>query len=111
MIKADVNLTSKIEDDNLTICLCGEIDHHTAISLRQNSDELIFRYRPHELIFDLSKIEFMDSSGLGLIMGRYSLMKKFDGSVTIINPSERVEKILSIAGLEKIIKIERTKEK
>ena len=56
--------------------LSGEIDHHSAVSLREEADELIFRIRPKTVVIVLSSIEFMDSSGLGLIMGRYALMQK-----------------------------------
>ena len=108
MIKSEVILTHFMNGNELTLCLHGEIDHHVAASIREEADGLIYRYRPQNIVFDLSKIEFMDSSGLGLIMGRYALAKKLGGTVSVLNPSIRVEKIFSLAGIERIIKIERS---
>ena len=95
----------------MTIRLSGEIDHHSALSLRGAADELIYRHRPSSVVLDLSGIEFMDSSGLGFIMGRYALLKKLGGEIVLLDPNERVEKIISLAGLERIISIERTEKK
>jgi len=111
MIKAGANLIHTSDGDRLTLSLSGEIDHHSAISLRESADELIYKLRPLSVCIDLSKIDFMDSSGLGFIMGRYALQKKLGGSTVLLDPNPRIEKILSLAGLERIIKIERTRKK
>ncbi len=111
MIKTEADLTYTFENGRLALCLSGEIDHHSALSLRQTADELIYKFRPSSVAIDLSKIEFMDSSGLGFIMGRYALQKKLGGGVVIVDPNARVNKIIALAGLERIIKIERTKKK
>ena len=109
MIKTTGKLTYTHENGRLTLCLSGEIDHHSALVLREEADALIFRLRPSEVAIDLSTIEFMDSSGLGFIMGRYALAKKLGGDLFMKDPSPRVRKILSLAGIERIIKTERTK--
>ena len=98
----------EIKDGTLEIKLSGEIDHHSAVGVRSDIDELIFFARPQKTVLDLSKISFMDSSGLGLIMGRYSLMKEFGGSLALRSPTEAVMKILTLAGMDKVIKIEKT---
>jgi stage II sporulation protein AA (anti-sigma F factor antagonist) len=98
------------EKSRVKIVLCGEIDHHSAVSLRHEIDDMLMLTRPQSLILDLSCVDFMDSSGLGLIMGRYSLMEKLGGSMVIRNPSPRVKKILSLAGLERVIRVENRKE-
>ena len=98
----------EIKDGILEIKLSGEIDHHSAVSVRSEIDDLIFSERPQKTILDLSEISFMDSSGLGLIMGRYSLMKELGGSLSLRAPTQAVMKILSLAGMERIIKIEKT---
>jgi len=108
MIKTGADLTYTLNDGRLTFTLSGEIDHHSALFLRQTADELIYKHRPMSVAIDLSKIDFMDSSGLGFIMGRYALLKKLGGSIVLTDPNVRVKKILSLAGLERIIKIERT---
>lgn len=109
MIKTTGKLTYTYEDGRLTFFLSGEIDHHSALVLREEADSLIYRFRPQEVAIDLSTIEFMDSSGLGFIMGRYSLARKLGGELVMKDPSPRVKKILSLAGIERIIKTERTK--
>ena len=66
---------------------------------------------PQKTVLDLSGIAFMDSSGLGLIMGRYSLMQKIGGELSVMNPSKRVIDIFELAGLQRMIKIEKQKNK
>ncbi len=88
------------------IILRGEIDHHNALRLRSELDELIARDHPSLVILDLSDIEFMDSSGLGLIMGRYALLQKTGGTLRLRNPNERILKIFQLANLGRMIAIE-----
>lgn len=95
------------EKDRITISLVGEIDHHGAAVIRHEIDEMLMKKRPMTLNIDLSGVDFMDSSGLGLIMGRFSLMTKLGGETVVINPSPRAKKILTLAGMEKIIRIEK----
>ena len=90
----------------LSIHVRGEIDHHTAASIRQGIDATLFDKRPEKLILDLSAVSFMDSSGLGLIMGRYSVMKELGGDMTVWNPSPETRAILTLAGMERLIRIE-----
>ena len=94
------------EDGTLKITLEGEIDHHSAVNVRSDIDDLIFCKRPRRVVLDLSKISFMDSSGLGLIMGRYSLSKEVGAQLVLHSPTVAVMRILTLAGMEKIIKIE-----
>ena len=89
----------------LKVKLRGEIDHHSAVAVRSAIDDMIRSKRPAELIIDMSAVDFMDSSGLGLIMGRYNTMKEIGGSVTVEDPTAATEKILNLAGLERIVKI------
>ena len=98
------------EKDRMTLKILGEIDHHSALPLRRATDDMIIEKRPKALVIDLSAVDFMDSSGLGFIMGRYTLMGKLGGTVILRNPNEKTKKILSLAGIERIIKTERTKE-
>ena len=93
----------------LKIKLRGEIDHHTASTIRNAMDSEIYKKRPRGLILDMSSVGFMDSSGLGLIMGRYAVMKELGGEVVIQNPSPAIEKIMLLAGMERVVKIEKEK--
>ena len=107
-----MEIISNVTDtDNgiLYVKLSGDIDHHSAKSVRDSVDNLIRNNHPAQLELDLSAIEFMDSSGLGLVLGRYKKQTDMGGTMKIINPTKRVTQILQLAGVEKIIKIERTK--
>ena len=75
------------------------------VSIRQGIDATLFEKRPKTLILDLSAVGFMDSSGLGLIMGRYSVMKELGGEMTVWNPSPETRAILTLAGMERLVKI------
>lgn len=90
----------------LSIHVRGEIDHHTASEIRRGIDGMLFEKRPKKLILDLSSVSFMDSSGLGLIMGRYSVMKELDGEMVVWNPSPEIRSILTLAGMERMVRIE-----
>ena len=89
----------------LKIKLRGEIDHHSAAAVRVAIDDMIRSRRPIELLIDMSAVDFMDSSGLGLIMGRYNTMKEIGGAVVVTDPSPATEKIMNLAGLERIVKV------
>ena len=88
------------------LLLYGEIDHHRAVALRSEIDRLLTDKHPEKAIMDLSGIDFMDSSGLGLIMGRYALMQRLGGTLTLRNPNPRVVKIFELAGLGRMVEIE-----
>ena len=110
MIKKNCLYETSLEDDVLSVTLKGEIDHHSAVGVRSDIDSLIYEVRPKKTVLDLAGIDFMDSSGLGLIMGRYALMQRIGGELTLKSPNERVMKIFDLAGLGRIIRIENDKE-
>ena len=93
----------------LRIKIKGDIDHHSAVAVRSGIDTLLYKLRPRRLYLDLSGVDFMDSSGLGLIMGRYALMKELGGDVVISEPTVGVERVLRLAGLERVVRVERAK--
>ena len=103
--KSSSILTFSSEEDRLYAYVCGEIDHHSAKILRDGIDERIFESRPKKLYIDLKGVDFMDSSGLGLLMGRYKLMRIYGGKTYIQNPSHRVLKIIELAQMGRIIDI------
>lgn len=90
----------------LSVRVRGEIDHHTASAIRKGIDATLFEKRPKKLLFDLSAVSFMDSSGLGLIMGRFSVMKELGGEMVVWNPSAETRSILNLAGMERLVRIE-----
>ena len=100
-------LTAKyeIEEDTLKITLSGEIDHHTAKAIRREIDDRIYLMRAKTVLIDLKNVGFMDSSGLGLILGRYTHVKEAGGALKVLNPNKNAERVLRLAGAEKIIPI------
>ncbi|MCI9576159.1 MAG: anti-sigma factor antagonist [Clostridiales bacterium] len=95
-----------LEEDKLTAVLVGEIDHHTAASLRDEIDRKAGQVKPKELKLDFSQVTFMDSSGIGLMMGRYRLMESLKGRLTILNLSPQMERIVSLSGISRLVNIE-----
>ena len=92
-------------EDSLVVKLDGEIDHHTAAEIRDGLDRMITETRPKTMVLELSDIDFMDSSGLGLVLGRYRRLNEIGSRMIIKNPGARTERILSMAGVDKLIKI------
>ena len=99
---------SEFTGEALKIKLRGELDHHSAVAIRTQIDDMIRSKRPKSLNIDMSVIDFMDSSGLGLIMGRYAAMKDIGGELCVTDPSPRVQRIMSLAGMERMINISYT---
>lgn len=106
MFRTEYRLEVKKRDWLLMVRLFGEIDHHSAVYLREELDKLILKERPQRLVLDLSCIEFMDSAGLGLLMGRLRLMREIGGVMALTRPNERILKILRLAGMERFMEIE-----
>ena len=99
----DVNYEKK--DKLLLINFTEEIDHHTTEKIRRRADYEIERYVPRKVIFDFNKVSFMDSAGIGMLIGRYKLLTMLGGTLEIKNVSPNVEKILTMSGVTKIINI------
>lgn len=89
----------------VTAFLEGEIDHHTASSLRMEIDDAVQRNKPKTLKLDFSDVTFMDSSGIGLVMGRFRTIQPLGGKLIVSNLSPQIYKIMQLAGLEKIVKL------
>ena len=104
MIFLQVNFFTK-NGDSLITKVSGELDHHGAKKIRNETDTRIIRGRVKNLIFDFSDISFMDSSGIGMVIGRYKLIKSYGGNVVIITSNPSVEKILTMSGIHRIIDI------
>lgn len=88
--------------DITTVYLSGELDHHGAGKLRDQVDLAIERAKPKRLILDFSDINFMDSSGIGFVMGRYRLMQQMGGHLQLAGLSPRMERVMKLAGLDRL---------
>ena len=94
------NMRTEIQDKSLTIFLSGEIDHHSAAGIRSRADSEIIKASPKELILDFSGVGFMDSSGVGLVIGRYKLALSKGCRTAVRGLSDRDKKILMLSGLQ-----------
>ena len=106
MIKTNHTFRAEMHDGVLCVTLEGEIDHHSAVATRGEIDRLICERRPARFELELSRIGFMDSSGLGLVMGRYALVKDLGGEMVVLNPSPAILRIFKLAGMDRLIRIE-----
>ena len=90
---------------SLRIFTPREIDECAASEMREEADMLIDNYQIRHLIFDFSNTEFMDSSGIGVIAGRYKKVSCFGGKVMAVHANRRIRKILLLSGLKDMIEI------
>ncbi len=97
-----MTLKTEEADKTLTAFLSGEIDHHTAKPAREQIDYAIERGTAQILRLDFSDVSFMDSSGVGLVMGRYRLMQSRGGQTWICNATPPVMRMLKLAGLDRL---------
>lgn len=96
----------KKPDGTLYVKVPAEVDHCFTDEVRELIDRILQTEEIRVLEFDFSETEFMDSSGIGLLMGRYKLMRALGGRVQITHAGERIRKILTLCGIHKIISIE-----
>lgn len=94
------------QEKTLIAVLSGEIDHHCAGPMRVEIDEKIEQYQPTTLVLDFSGVTFMDSSGIGLIMGRHRSMEEIGGELVILNPPPHIRRVMRISGMERIAHIQ-----
>lgn len=90
----------------LIVKIPSEVDHCFTDEVRELLDRRIETEEIHRLEFDFDHTEFMDSSGIGLLMGRYKLMRALGGETRIVHAGERIRKILTLSGIHKIIPME-----
>ena len=81
----------------------GELDHHIAAALREAIDSKIRCSNAVNVIFDFSNVGFMDSSGIGVIMGRYKTVKTLGGKVVIFGVNKQIERIGAMSGIDRIV--------
>ena len=94
------------EKDKLLIFeITEEIDHHLAEKIRRKMDNEIERYMPKKVLFDFDSVTFMDSSGIGLIIGRYKFTNMLGGKLEVANLTQNVKKIFEMSGILKLIPV------
>lgn len=87
----------------LIVRLNEELDHHNAIQIREKADKLIERHHIKHIIFDFTASSFMDSAGIGVIMGRYRKVIFIGGKIGVVSVNPTIDRIFKMSGLYKII--------
>ena len=95
----------KKQDKLLILKITEEIDHHTSEKIRKRADYEIQIHIPKKVIFDFENVTFMDSSGIGFIIGRFSQIRKRNGKIVICSMNEIISRIVALSGLKKICMI------
>ncbi len=100
-------MNTKYEDEDklLIFEITEEIDHHTTEKIRRKMDNEIKRHMPKKIIFDFNQVTFMDSAGIGMLIGRYKTIKMLGGVAELTNVKPSIKKIFEMCGLVKIIPI------
>ena len=100
-------MESKFYDEDKTIVfkITDEIDEHSVQKLRRKFDYEIERYLPKKIIFDFDSVSFMDSAGIGLIIGRYKFAKMLGANLELCNLTGTVRKIFEMSGILKLIPV------
>lgn len=100
-----MNVNFSVRGNTLVAFVSGELDQHNASQLREQIDLRITHTNVKKLVFDFSGLDFMDSSGIGVIIGRYKLMRALNGTVSVVCKKRSVEKILELSGIRRIINV------
>ncbi len=98
-----MDIAAKCKNRTLTIKIAGEIDHHTSIDLKEKCDKEYINSNAKHIIFDFSDVGFMDSSGIGMIIGRFKNAEKQGGRVVVAHMNAELTRIFNISGLQRII--------
>ncbi|MCH6268382.1 MULTISPECIES: anti-sigma F factor antagonist [Neobacillus] len=105
-----LNIELETKHDVLLIRLSGELDHHTADELREKASSVIENNGIRHIVLNLAQLTFMDSSGLGVILGRYKQIKQVHGEMVVCAISPAIQRLFDMSGMFKIIKMEPTEE-
>ncbi|MGI6203113.1 MAG: anti-sigma factor antagonist [Eubacteriales bacterium] len=105
MLTADIKIEYDAQSQTLTLIITGEIDHHSVGRLREQADRELAVRRPKELVIDVSGVTFMDSSGLGFILGRYGKAEPLGATTTVKGASPLIHRILRLSGADTFVKV------
>ena len=94
-----MEITYRKDTENLIFWLSGELDHHNARLVRDSLDGVIDKNNFKSVIFDFKKLSFMDSTGIGVLLGRYKRLKERNASVYVQNAEGSIDKLLKLSGI------------
>lgn len=98
-----MDTTYELQDRLLIIHLTNELDHHNAVGIRYTADLALEQGQSDSIVFDFKNTTFMDSSGIGVIMGRYKKVKERGGFVGVVGVGPGIHRILKISGMYKLV--------
>lgn len=98
-----MQIRSKVNNGTLYVVLVGELDHHSATHTRMSLDDIFSAGDFSQIIIDLSELDFMDSTGIGVLIGRYKKMKNRNIPIYVCNPSRHAERIFKMTGLYQLM--------
>ena len=98
-----MQVKSKINNETLYISIEGELDQHTSGYVKNEIDKILLQNISKQVILDLKKLSFMDSTGIGVLIGRYKKMKEKNVPIFILNPSNHIDKILNMTAIYQIM--------
>lgn len=103
-----MQLTSFLQNGQLTVALTGEIDHHRAKSCIESITGKIEAYTPHICVLDFQDVTFMDSSGIAVVINALRTMTKIDGKLVLSGLAEQPMKVFRTSGVDKLVEIKET---
>lgn len=98
-----MELKFKRKNKTLIILITGEIDHHTSQELRRQTESALEQIGGKNIIFGFEEVSFMDSSGIGVMIGRYKQIQSLGGRIAIACPNEKIEEIIQLSGLSRLL--------
>lgn len=100
-----MNVKHFIEDRLLVFEITEELDHHTCEIIRRRADYEIQRFMPKRVVFDFNRVVFMDSAGIGLVMGRYKAVNALGGKLEMMNVRDNLKRVFEMSGILKLIPV------
>jgi stage II sporulation protein AA (anti-sigma F factor antagonist) len=100
-----LQITTDVRGDTLIVRLAGELDHHTAEMVRTKVEAELDRGLTTNLVLNLENLSFMDSSGLGVILGRYKRVTQAGGRMALCSVNDQLKKLFELSGMLKILRI------
>ena len=98
-----MEIRTRVYKNTLYVSFCGELDENSSSYTRETLDEILDKEKYNQVIIDLSELEFMDSTGIGVMIGRYKKLKSKGVPLYLTNPNKHIDKIFEMTGLYKIM--------
>lgn len=100
-----MDLRFKQKNKTIIILVSGEIDHHTSKELRRQTESVLAQTGGRNIIFGFQDVTFMDSSGIGVMIGRYKQLQALGGRIAVLSPNEQIRTIIQLSGLKTLLPI------